>query len=88
MRKVFLLLAAWFLAGAFPVFGQTAGLPVSSKLFSISSEPGADASVSVGINWACDTSFKHTCVRLTEVSDTDWTAARDIKPSQHERYTA
>ena len=88
MRKVFLLLAAWYLAGAFPVFGQTAGLPVSSKLFSISSEPGADASVSVGINWACDTSFKHTCVRLTEVSDTDWTAARDIKPSQHERYTA
>ena len=63
-------------------------IPVSDKLFSISSGPGADASVSMCISWACDTTFKHTCVRLAEAADTDWKEARDIWPSQHERYTA
>ena len=29
-------------------------LPVSDKIFSISTGPWVDASVSVGISWACD----------------------------------
>ena len=63
-------------------------IPVTDKLHGISSGPGTDASVAMCISWACDTSFQHTCVRLTTLSDQDWTEARDVKPSEHERFTA
>ena len=63
-------------------------LPVTDKIFSISSGPGANASVSMCISWACDTSFKHTCVRLTLLSDNDWKEAGDIEPEQHKRFKA
>ena len=65
-----------------------ADIPVSDKIFSISTGPGADASVSIGISWACDTTFKHNSVWVTEASDTGWAEAREVKPSQHERFTA
>ena len=83
----FAALATIVLTGSTPP-PAIADIPVSDKIFSISTGPGADASVSVGISWACDTTFKHNCVLVTEVSDTGWTEARDVKPSQHERFTA
>lgn len=83
----FAALATIVLTGSTPPPAIT-GIPVSDKIFSISTGPGADASVSIGISWACDTTFKHNCVRVTEVSDTDWAEARDVKPEQHERFTA
>lgn len=60
-------------------------VPVSDKLFSISTGPGDDASTAMCISWACDTTFKHTAVWLTESSDGDWSEFRDVKPSQHRR---
>ena len=60
-------------------------IPVSTSLYSISSGPGDDASVSMCISWACDTFLKHTCVRIAEARDKDWKEARDIDPSHHER---
>ena len=67
---------------------RVSDLPVSDKFFSISTGPWVDASVSVGVSWACDTSFKHTCVLLAEAADKEWKEAREIKASQHERFTA
>ena len=84
---VFAAVATIVLTGSTPPPG-IADIPVSDKIYSISTGPGADASVSIGISWACDTTFKHNCVRVTEVSDTDWTEARDVNPLQHERFTA
>ena len=60
------------------------GIPVSENIYSISSGPGADASVSMCISWACDTTFKHTYVRLAEAADS-WEKARDIDPPYHWR---
>ena len=84
---VFAAFATLVLTGSTPP-PRTTDLPVSAKLYSISTGPGADASVSIGISWACDTTVTRTCVRLTEAADTDWKEARDVQPSQHERYTA
>ena len=83
----FAALATIVLTGSTPP-PAISDIPVSDKIFSISTGPGADASVSVGISWACDTTFKHNCVLVTEISDTGWAEARDVKPSQHERFTA
>ena len=58
-------------------------LPVSSGIYSISSGPGEDASVSMCISWACDTTLKNTSVMFTELSDKDWIRVRDKKPSHH-----
>jgi hypothetical protein len=84
--KALLVLALSFLLGSAPQ--SISDIPVSNKLHGISSGPGVDASVSMCISWACDTSFKHTCVRITTVSDADWTEARDIKPEEKERVEA
>ena len=84
--KALLVLALTILLGNAPQ--AINDIPVSDKLHGISSGPGTDASVSMCISWACDTTFKHTFVRITTVSDTDWTEARDIKPSEHERVEA
>ena len=83
----FAALATIVLTGSTPP-PAIADIPVSDKIFSISTGPGADASVSIGISWACDTTFKHNCVLVTEASDTGWAEARDVEPSQHERFTA
>ena len=79
-------IAFLILTGAVPP--RVADLPVTDHLYSISTGPGTDASVSMCISWACDTVCTHTLVRITELSDTDWTQARDVKPSQHERFDA
>jgi len=63
-------------------------LPVTPQIFSISSGPGTDASVSMCISWACDTCFRHTAVLLTTLADKNWQEVREIKPSQHERFDA
>ena len=84
-RQALLALAIVVLSASTP---PPAGLPVSDKLFSISTGPGDDASVAMCISWSCDTTFKNTCVRLTEVADTHWEAARDIAPTQHKRFEA
>ena len=70
-------------AGATPP--PVTGIPVTDNLYSISTGPGDDASVSMCISWACDTSLKNTCVRLAEASDAAWADARDIAPIQHHR---
>ena len=84
--KALFVLALTLLLGNPPQ--PVSDIPVTDKLFSISSGPGADASVSMCISWACDTSFRQTCVRLTTLSDRDWKEARDVKPAQHERFEA
>ncbi|MBR4353267.1 MAG: hypothetical protein IKQ01_09410, partial [Bacteroidales bacterium] len=84
-RQALLALAIVVLTAGTP---PPAGLPVSDKLFSISTGPGDDASVAMCISWSCDTTFKNTCIRLTEVADTHWEAARDIAPTQHKRFEA
>ena len=61
-------------------------LPVSTQLYSISTGPGDNASTAMCISWACDTVVKHTSVLLTEVSDKDWAAVRDIEPEQHRHF--
>ena len=93
MNRISRLFVTLLLLSAAPVLmGSTlprvSDIPVSDKLFSISSGPGADASVSMCVSWACDTTVQHTYVRITEVADTEWKDSRDIKPDQHERYTA
>ncbi|MBR5018341.1 MAG: metallophosphoesterase [Bacteroidales bacterium] len=80
------VLATVVLTGARPP--KTADLPVSANIYSISSGPGADASVSMRISWACDTFVGKTFVRLTEASDKKWKEARDIPASLHERFDA
>lgn len=84
--KVLLVLALMLLTGNPPQ--SISDIPVTDKLHGISAGPGTDASVAMCISWACDTTFKHTCVRLTTVADQDWAEARDVKPSQHERFNA
>jgi len=85
MKTLFVLALALLLGNPLQPISD---IPVTDKLHSISAGPGTDASVAMCISWACDTSFRHTCVRLTTVSDQDWTEARDVKPSQHERFAA
>ena len=77
------LAAIIVLTGARPP--KTADLPVSANIYSISSGPGEDASVSMRISWACDTTVGETFVRLTEASDKKWKDAHDIDASQHRR---
>ena len=87
MKKVlFFALTAFFALGA-PA-QPLSSVPVTDKIHGISSGPGTDASVSMCISWACDTSLTQTCVRITPVSDADWTQARDIKASESERVEA
>ena len=60
-------------------------LPVSQRLYSISSGPGEDASTAMCISWACDTTSRQASVLLAEASDAQWNEAREIQPSQHKR---
>lgn len=62
-------------------------LSVSPRLYSISTGPGEDASVEVGISWACDTTVEGTQVLITELSDKKWKRARVLQPTQQERIT-
>ena len=84
--KALLVLALTILLGNPPQ--QVPDIPVTTRLHGISAGPGTDASVSMCISWACDTTLKHSCVRVTTLADRDWTDARDLKPSQHERFAA
>ena len=85
MKALFALALALLLGSTPQAFSQN---PVSDPIHNISSGPGSDASVSMCVSWACDTSLKHTCVRITTVSDADWSQARDVDPDQHHRVEA
>ena len=67
---------------------QVSDIPVSPRIHSVSSGPGVDASVSMCISWACDTSVLQTHVLLTTLADRNWANARELMPAQSERFDA
>ena len=83
-RTTLLILSLMTLAGARPP--RVADLPVSDLLYSISSGPGEDASVSMCISWACDTTAGYTFVRITEARDRKWKKSFDVAPVHERRY--
>ena len=83
LRTALVTATAFILMGSTPP--SVPAVPVTNKLFSISTGPGDDAATSMCISWSCDTVFKHTAVWLAEASDGLWHEIRDIKPSHHER---
>jgi len=60
----------------------------AKKIFSISSGPGEDASKSIVISWAADTTAAQTYLLYTTVRDKDWKQAKKVMPQQEILWTA
>ena len=60
-------------------------IPVSNRIYSISTGPGEDASRAMCISWACDTTVRSSFVRLSERKDGNWADALTVEPTQNHR---
>ena len=72
---------------SFSGFGQVpdiSGLPVSNDIFSISTGPGENASIQMGISWAVETSVQSTSLFYTTEDDAGWENAIKVLPQQNE----